>query len=145
MNIHVFTYGTLRPDGALQGAMSGTHIGPAVLPDAAMFRHRHARFPVVDVNSPGQDVVGDVFSVPISELAFVVEMELGAGYDVTFRTVTLNDDTYTEVTALVFAWPDYRPVGPFISCGDWLSVEAATVCSDLHHNAGFTTRRKANQ
>lgn len=145
MNIYVFTYGTLRPGGALDGAMSGRHIARASLPDATLFRHPRARFPVLELDSPGSDVIGDVFSVNVMDLAFVTGMELGAGYDVAWRTVTLDDDSFTEVDAIVFGWPDYLPVGPVIRSGDWLSVEAHEACADLDNNAGFVTRRKATR
>lgn len=148
MTIHVFTYGTLRPGGALNGTMPGEHIGPAFVPDARLYRHFGARYPVIDLsptNPTSADIVrGDVFRASYADLDFVAEMEIGAGYDPVWRTVVYTDDDaeLRTATALVFGWPDHLPVGPYIASGDWHGTDAQRICSELPTGAGFATRSR---
>lgn len=146
-NIHVFVYGTLRPGGALAGLMPGDHIGGALLPGASLYRHFGARFPVVDAYDSPDTVRGDVFRVSLPELSFAAEMEFGAGYEPIWRDVMVagsEPGDFHRVTALVFGWPEYAPVGPHIPSGDWFGSDAVNVCQDLSRNAGFVTRKDSN-
>lgn len=141
---YLFTYGTLRPGGALDDLTPGQHIGRGIV-SGRLHRHERARFPVlldVDPSTSPDLVVGDVFEIPTQrsrQLDFVLDMEVGAGYDVRVRAVSMSD-TGDVIPCIVFVWPDRFPVGPRIYGGDWFSPEAASVCSQLHDDAGFTTR-----
>lgn len=150
MTIHLFVYGTLRPDGALDYLTPGEHIGKGYMP-GQLYRHRDARFPVLveHVNgAPYPTVTGDLFrihDVDLHRLDPVTDMEVGAGYDVRLRRVMRDrTDNPDVVTALVFTYSPHKAAGPRIHCGDWHSVEAVEACRDLHNNAGFTSRRASH-
>lgn len=133
----VFTYGTLRPGGALHGSMPGRHIGTGTIHDADLYIHATASFPVCDTDYGTGSVRGDVFHAPLDRLGWVAEMEFGAGYDPRWRTVRMDDGT--AVTAIVFHWP-WVSVGAHVPSGDWLSDDAMRIRARRNPRAGFATR-----
>ena len=153
MTTFLFTYGTLRPGGALDDLTDGIHyVGQAVI-HGELYRHRNARFPVLVLDPDNLDdlVTGDLFAYEdddLERLDFVTDMEVGAGYDVRVRPVMVTRlATGQRVVgdgirhAVTFGWQRHRGLGPRIHCGDWLSLEARDVCNDLNAGAGFTVRR----
>lgn len=119
----IFVYGTLRPGSYNAPMLSGAEVTPAHLVGARLhYPALHEHYPCLVITDDCEDVVyGDYFEVAPADVPFVVDMELGAGYNMDLCRVVLDDGT--RVDAWVFSWD--RAVGRRIDSGDFL-LDVAT-------------------
>jgi gamma-glutamylcyclotransferase (GGCT)/AIG2-like uncharacterized protein YtfP len=131
---YLFTYGTLRPGGALdywlQGPGVEVYAPKAELLGYTMYQSNYGNHPVIR-RGPGS-VKGVIYKLMAYSSTFenVVSMEVRAGYhaewhespgNLLINGKVLDYSAYFEF--LVFTWPEYEQVGKQVRSGDWFARE----------------------
>lgn len=131
--VPVFVYGTLREGGRLRGF----YLDDANV-DGKVMRGRVYGYELIDPAwgfpllspSPAADgeVTGDLqWVVPDMRLRAMIDMEIGAGYDLALIDVH-TDSLAVPVRALAFTWQRDLPTGSqVVESGDWIGYEMERV------------------
>lgn len=120
----IFAYGTLRP-GCGNDRMLGNyqHVGTGTVP-GRLYLHACGMFPVYVPSNDGATVQGDLLLADDQDVANVAAMEVFAGYNAEWSTVTL--DNGDEMEALTFPWRRKVYADDLIEHGDWYMTPHAS-------------------
>lgn len=122
--LDLFVYGTLRPNCELAYLLEQSYAAAprlAVVDGTLHYHHSHG-YPVFVPSTNGEVTTGHLLRlVEDADACHVVMMELSAGYDARWLRIydTHGKRLTQDGTALVFAWPDYEPVGAHVIGNDW--------------------------
>lgn len=122
--LHVFTYGTLRPGMGLDRLLRGAVITAetAMVDGYALYANRSRSYPYL-VADPEASATGTLYLLRNGrELRSAHHVELGAGYDAAEVDAKLADGTV--VRALAWTWSRPEHLGDRIPSGDWCVFDA---------------------
>lgn len=123
--VPMFVYGTLRiGEGNYQWAGMDVvdELRNVTVPGDLYYFRQGAAFPVANLDGGGI-IKGDVLYYELDSecLQDVVQMEVGAGYELRETTATHPDGTTFFVVAWHYPW---ELTGPKIDDGDWIRAES---------------------
>lgn len=144
-NYPMFVYGTLRPGGQLHPMIHNVMVrrpAPASIGGFQLYANPSKTYPYMTAGLMDDEVQGDILIVEEGkEFHDVVNMEVGAGYDLVIVPAVLSDGSIIDAIAFVLPQECYAWLGTRIRSGDWLKFEDGIYRGHLRHEARLISQQ----